>query len=631
MDVLFSTIKKIIPKTRKEIIGYIAVIFSIYQLYAVLYGTVEPLIHRPIHLAFTLCLVYLIYPFNKNGKITFYDWILSFISILCIIYLVQSYNRLIWFIGRFNLLDFIVGMIAILLLLEACRRVIGLPLLIVVATFILYGIYGKYFPGFLAHQGFSSFNVIFRLFFTAEGIFGIPIGAAATYIFLFVMFGTLLEFAGTASYFLELSTMLAGSSTGGPAKIAVISSLLFGSISGSSIANVMTTGSFTIPMMKELGYNPEFAGATEAAASTGGQLMPPIMGTAAFLIAEFLGISYWTVVKAAIIPALLYFLGVYFSVHFEAKKMKLKGLAISKIPSKKEVLKKLYLLTPLFVIVIALASGRSSISRTAIYGIVSCLAVGIINPDSKINFKNLIIVLKDTACSAVSISVATATAGIIVGIVTLTGLGIKFGEGVIRLSGGNLMITLMFVALTSLILGMGVPTAPNYIITYMVAAPALIKLGITPLAASLFVFYFGIISDVTPPVCLAVFAACSISNVQNIMGTAMRAFKSAIGGFLAPFIFVLSPSLLLIKIIPMKLFIDGISAVIGIIAISSSFAGYFRNKLHFSARILLLTGGLLTIFPGYTNVLFGSGMIFITIIIQQYIFNKDFVGIKKSA
>lgn len=629
MSILLSMIKKIIPAIRKEIIGYIAVIFSIYQLYAILYGKVEPLIHRPIHLAFALALVYLIYPFNKNGKITIYDWILSFASILCIVYLVQSYNRLIWFVGRFNLPDFVVGIVAILLLLEACRRVIGVPLLLVVATFILYGIYGKYFPGFLAHQGFSSFNVIFRLFFTSEGIFGIPIGAASTYIFLFVMFGTLLEFAGTANYFLELSTILAGSATGGPAKIAVISSLLFGSISGSSIANVMTTGSFTIPMMKELGYNTEFAGATEAAASTGGQLMPPIMGAAAFLIAEFLGISYWTVVKAAIIPALLYFLGVYFSVHFEAKKMKLKGLSINKIPSRKGVLKKIYLLTPLFVIVVALASGRTSISRTAIYGIVSCLIVGIINPDSKINFKNLIIVLKNTAFNALSISVATATAGIIVGIVTLTGLGIKFGEGVIRLSGGNLIVTLLFVALTSLVLGMGVPTAPNFIITYMVAAPALIKLGITPLAASLFVFYFGIISDVTPPVCLAVFAACSISGVQNIMGTAMRAFKSAIGGFLAPFVFVLSPSLLLIKVVPIKLLIDGISAVIGIIAISSSFAGYFKNKLHYSARFFLFIGGLLTIFPGYLNAIFGAAIIIITITLQPYILNKGFYGDEK--
>jgi len=605
---------------RKEFVNYIAIAFSLYQLYAILSGATDPLIHRPIHLGFALALVYLIYPLRSKGSIKFYDWIFFVMSEFCIFYLVQSYERLVWFIGRFNLPDYLIGIFAILLLLEACRRTIGIPLLAVVSFLIMYGIYGNYFPGFLSHKGFSSFSVVFRLFFTAEGIFGIPLGAASTYIFLFLMFGSLLKYSGVSTYFLELATALTGTKSGGPAKIAVVSSLFFGSISGSSVANVMGTGSFTIPMMKDIGYDSDFSGAVEAAASTGGQLMPPIMGTAAFLIAELLGVTYWTVVKAAIIPGFLYFLGVYFSVHFEAKRIGLKGLPPSRVPPIKKVLKKSYLLFPLIVIVLSLASGVST-SRSALYGMISCIFVGIINPDSTMNLKNLINAIKDCAYSAIPVSIATATAGIIVGIVSLTGLGIKFGDGIIGLSKGNLLITLLFVALTSLVLGMGVPTAPNYIITSMVAAPALLKLGVAPLAASLFVLYFGIISDVTPPVCLAVYAACAISKAKSIMGTAIHAFKIAIGGFLAPFIFVLSPSLLLIKVNSLNLFIDGISAIIGMIAISSSLSGYLNRRSSNIERIFLMIGGLLTIFPGYTNSFFGF-LIIISMIILQIFFKK---------
>ncbi len=582
-----------ISSMRNYAVAGLAVAFSCYQLYTAIFGALEPLVHRPIHLAFVLGMVFLVAPALKNGKFYFFDGLFSLLGMGLCLYLVFNYERLIWSVGRYSNLDYFVGGLGLLLILEACRRVIGWPLLIVVLVFITYALFGNYFPGFLVHRGFSLSRVVARLYFTTEGVLGIPLGASATYIFLFLLFGTLLSYTGVSAYFLELAMCLAGSKPGGPAKVAVIGSALFGSVSGSSIANVMGTGSFTIPMMKKLGYKPEFAAAVEAVASTGGQLMPPVMGTAAFLMAEFLGVSYWSVVKAAIIPGLLYFVCAYCAVHFEAKRTGLKGLTKAELPKGRKVFKKLYLVSPLALIIIFLAVGYTPI-RSALYGMVACIVVGIINPDVKITIRGLIGALQDSANSVLSVAIATANAGIIVGVVTLTGIGMKMGDGLVTLAHGYMFPTLLLVALASLVLGMGVPTAPNYVITSMVAAPALIKLGIDPLVANMFVLYFGIISDITPPVCLSAFAASAIAG-SNAIKTGIQASLNGIGGFLAPFIFVASPVLMFVDFTLLDFVISLVSSLLGIVLISGVVAGFLGKKLSIPEQLLLVVAGIFLI------------------------------------
>ncbi|MFD1169627.1 TRAP transporter permease [Oceanobacillus caeni] len=623
-------------------IGLIA--FSLFQLYTGAFGVFTAYIQRTIHLGFALSLIYFLFPAKrgmKKDRVIWYDWILIVLSIIVTGYWPVFYDKLVQQVGGIDNAEMIIGGIAILLVLEATRRAVGLPITIIAIIFLLYAYFGPYMPGMLAHRGLDLGQLINTMFFTTEGILGTPLQVSSTYIFLFLLFGAFLVQSGVGLYFNDLAIAIAGRRVGGPAKVAIFSSALNGTISGSSVANTVTTGSYTIPMMKRLGYKPNFAGAVEAAASTGGQIMPPIMGAAAFLMIEFAGVPYWDIAKAAAIPAILYFAGIWIMTHFEAKRLGLTGLSKEEMPDRKEVWKKVYLLVPIFAIVYFLFAGFS-IERTAIYGILFTIAVSMFSKDTnmflhegKFTFSKIITALTDGARTALGVAAATACAGIIVGVVTKTGLGLKLGNGLVDLAGTlansveiQLMLTLVFTMITSIILGMGSPTTANYIITSTIALPAIIALNdqlpvmIPILAAHMFVFFFGIVADITPPVALAAFAATGISGGEPIR-TALNASKLAIAAYIIPFMFVLNPVLLMIDATAWAVIISLITAIIGMIAIGAGLIGYWYRKLHWVERIIAVIAGLMLIYPeGYSDFI-GFGIFVVLVAIQFMTKNKD--------
>ncbi|ABO68320.1 MULTISPECIES: TRAP transporter permease [Geobacillus] len=574
--------------------------FSLFQLYASIFQTLPKQILLSIHLGFALSLIFLLFPARKKNlhrtNVGIVNIILSLLSIGVGAYLPLMLDDIVQRIGIMTPLDFTVGLVAVLLVLEATRRAVGLPITIIASLFLLYAYFGPYMPGFLAHRGVNLEGLVKTMFFTTEGIFGTPLYVSATYIFVFLLFGAFLVKTGVGEYFNDLALVVAGRRIGGPAKVAVFSSALQGTISGSSVANVVTSGSFTIPMMKRLGYGKEFAGAVEATASTGGQLMPPVMGAAAFLMVEFIGgISYWEIAKAAAIPAILYFAGIWMMTHFEAKRIGLRGLTEEEMPNRKEVLGKIYLLIPILIVILLLMSGMS-VMRAALWSIVAIIAVSALKKETRLGWRDIINALVEGARSALSVAAATAAAGIIVGVVTKTGLGLKMANGLVDLSNGILILTLFFTMLTSLILGMGSPTTANYVITSTIAAPAIIASGVPELAAHLFVFYFGIIADITPPVALAAFAAAGISGGKPLR-TGVNASKLAISAFIIPYMFVLSPALLMIDTTIPNLIWVVFSAFVGMLAISTGMIGFWYRKLNIVERIIAVVTGLLLIYP----------------------------------
>ena len=512
---------------RKYITLIVSVAFCIFQLYATLSGTITAQILRATHLAFVQFLAFLLFPaFRKcpRNTLPWYDLVLGVIGAACWMYIVINFQSLVRRTGAFTSLDITVAIIGILVLLESCRRIVGIPILVIACVFIVYAFSGRYLPGFFNHRGYSLERVASHLFFNTEGIMGVPIGACSTFIFLFILFGALLEKTGIGQFFIDICNSIAGGASGGPAKVAVLTSALLGTVSGSSVSNTVGSGSFTIPMMKKLGYKGEFAGAVEAAASTGGQLMPPIMGAAAFLMAESLGLPYVTIVKAAVVPALLYFTGIFLTVHLEAHKLGLKGLPREQLPAFLPLfLKQGYMLLPLVVIIVFLCMGKTAVFA-ALMGIVACLAIGVVTSivnilqkqQPKFGFNDILEVMTTAARNIISVAIACAMAGIIIGIVTLTGIGLKFGAGLISISHGIAFITLFLTMVSSIILGMGAPTTANYLITSTITASAIIGLGFQPLAAHMFAFYFGIIADITPPVALAAIAGAAIAKARPI-------------------------------------------------------------------------------------------------------------------
>ncbi|KUP07559.1 C4-dicarboxylate ABC transporter [Bacillus coahuilensis p1.1.43] len=608
--------------------------FSVFQLYASISQMIPRKLLLSIHLGFALSLIFLLFPARKGVKkntIAFYDYILALLAIVVGAYWPLMEETIVSRVGSLTTMDFVVGLIAILLVLEATRRAVGLPITIIAFVFLLYMYFGRSMPGFLAHRGYDLDDIVKTMFFTGEGILGTPLYVSATFIFLFLLFGAFLVKTGVGQYFNDLAVAIAGKRTGGPAKVAIFSSALQGTISGSSVANVVTSGSFTIPMMKKLGNKKEFAGGVEAAASTGGQLMPPIMGAAAFLMVEFIeGISYWEIAKAATIPALLYFTGIWIMTHFEAKRLGLRGLTDDEMPNRKEVLKKIYLLIPILTVIILLVSGMS-VMRAALWSIVSTIVVSAIRKETRINWRKAVDALVDGARTALSVAAATACAGIIVGVVTKTGLGLTMANGLVDLAGAlannettMLLLTLFFTMIASIILGMGSPTTANYVITSTIAAPAIILLGAPALAAHLFVFYFGIIADITPPVALAAFAAAGVSGGEPIR-TGLNSAKLAIAAFIIPYMFVLSPELLMIDTNATELIWVIFTAVTGMISIGAGMIGFWYRKLNAVERLVSVATGLLLIYPeGYSDLI-GLGM-FIALLAYQYFTRKGTDG-----
>ena len=606
------------------LVKIIAVCFSLFQLYTAMFGLFEAQIQRPTHLMFALMLIYILYPTRKpkragSGGLPIHplDLVLSLLSVAVASYSLLTYQNLMESAGLYSTTDYIMAALGILLTLEATRRIVGLPIVIIASLFLTYALLGPYFPGFLNHRGYEIKRIVTHLWFTTEGIMGIPLGVSSTFIFLFILFGAFLTSTGIMTFFIDISNAIAGWASGGPAKVAVLTSALEGTVSGSSVANTVGSGSFTIPMMKRLGYRPEFAGAVEAAASTGGQIMPPVMGAAAFLMAEFIGVPYVEIAKAAVIPALLYFTGIWVVVHFEAKKCGLKGLSRAELPNLWHVLKKdSHLILPLVAIIYLLVEGFTPM-RAALGGLGLCIVVGTFRKATRLNLTKLLNTLEAGARGALGVALACAAAGIIVGVVTLTGVGLKMGDGLLALSGGLLIPTLIFTMITSLILGMGAPTTANYIITSTCAAPAILALGVPVLAAHMFVFYFGIIADITPPVALAAFAGAAIAKA-NPMKTGIEASKLAIAAFIVPYIFVLSPEILMINATPWGIAQTTITAIMGMIGVGAAVEGWYWTRMSWWERITILAGGLLLIVPGTTTDLIGLGLMALITVIQYY-------------
>ena len=488
-----------------KLISFICIAFAVFQLYTATFGVLDAHLQRAIHLAFGFSLIYLLYPGRKNWSRSVMhplDVIFAVLSVASALYIVIFYDELVLRAGMNTEFDFSIAFIGTLLLFEAARRVVGWPMLTVALFFMFYAFAGPYMPGILAHRGVGVQEMFDHLFFTTEGIFGTPLGVSSTFIYLFILFGSYLEATGLGKLFIDLANAVAGWAAGGPAKVAVLSSGLMGTVSGSSVANVAGTGAFTIPMMKKLGYRPAFAGAVEAAASTGGQLMPPVMGAAAFLMAEFVGVPYIEVVKAAVIPALLYYIGVWIGVHYEAKKFGLKGTPRDQLPKfGKLFMEKGHLILPLAIIVYLLVSGYTPM-RAALWAIGLTLICSCLRKSTRISFGDVVKGLIEGSKGVLGVLIACATAGVIIGVVTKTGVGLKLATALLDLAGGHLLPAMFFTMITSLILGMGVPTTANYVITSTIAAPALVQMDVPVLAAHMFAFYFGIVADVTPPVAL---------------------------------------------------------------------------------------------------------------------------------
>ncbi|MBT9151293.1 MAG: Sialic acid TRAP transporter permease protein SiaT [candidate division WS2 bacterium] len=594
-----------------RMIWVIALSFSLFQLYTAIFGVLDAQMQRAIHLSFVLGLLFLLYPATrKMSRINIHwsDYILSMLGFLTPLYIVIFYEDLILRAAIVTPLDFVIGVIGILLVLEAGRRIVGLPMVIIAIIFIIYALFGEIFPGAFFRENIQLRHIVQHLFYTTEGIFGIPLGVSSTFLFMFLLFAAFLQKTGIGSLFMNLASALAGWATGGPAKIAVITSALEGTVTGSSIANVVGCGTFTIPLMKRVGYKPEFAAAAEAAASTGGQIMPPIMGAAAFLMSEFLGIPYLEVAKAAIIPALLYFTGVWFGLHYQAKKQGLRGLPRAELPKLgKIIIEEGHLIIPLIGLIYILVAGYS-LMRVALVGIALSILASWIRKSTRMSFYGIIDSLIVGARSALSVAAACAIAGIIVGIVTQTGVGLKLASAIVDLANNQLILTMFFTMLTSLLLGMGVPTTANYIITSTIAAPALLTLGVTPIAAHMFVFYFGIIADLTPPVALAAYAASAIARA-NPFKTGVIATRLAIGAFLIPYIFVLSPQLLMIEVTLFNLALIILTSIVGMASISGALAGFFVSRAILLERVALFIAGLVLIYPGWQTDIIGFTLV----------------------
>lgn len=577
---------------------------SIFHMYTAGFGLLPPELQRAPHLGIGLILAFLLYPARRGKReatgIPFTDVVLAVLSLVVSLYHIVYYEQLLYRAGRYLPQDFVIAAIAIVLVLEASRRAVGWPLTLVAAAAVFYAYLGPYMPGFLHHRGFSIRRIISHLYLTTEGILGIPIGVSASFIFLFLLFGAVLQRSGIGDFFNDLAISLTGRSVGGPAKAAVVASALQGTISGSSVANTVGSGSFTIPLMKRIGYKPEFAAAVEASASTGGQLMPPIMGAAAFIMTEFTGIPYIEIAKAAAIPAVLYFTGIFVGVHQQSKKDGLKGMPASELPRFFGILRTQgYLVLPLVVIVGILLQGKTPMNA-AFWGIITAFAVavieGLFKPERRMTLRRTLEILEAGARSAVPIIAASAAAGIIVGIVGLTGVGLKLAGAIIAMAQGKLMLTMLFTMIACLVLGMGLPTTANYIVTATMAAPALLGLDVPVIAAHLFVFYFGIIADITPPVSVAAYAGAGIAGA-NPFRTGVTAVKLAVGAFLVPYIFALSPSLVLVGASGLTVAISTLTAVIGMTAVSAAMVGYFSRDCSIWERAVLLAGGIMLISP----------------------------------
>ena len=514
--------------------------------------------------------------------------------------------------SNFAWYQILIGIIGILALAEVCRRSVGLPILIVAAIFIVYALlWGLSNPSLWGKLNYA----IRYLFYSKEGIFSTPVNVCSKFIVVFIIFGAFLERTGIADFFIQIANAFVGGFSGGPAKVAVVASAMEGMVSGSSVANTVGSGSVTIPLMKRTGYKPEFAAAAEAAASTGGQIMPPIMGAAAFLMADYVQIPYSGIIVKAILPAVLYFAGIFIAVHLEAKKLGLRGLTKEELPEVKPLLKKVYLLTPLILLVYLVGTSTRSIQYAASLSIVACIFVTLFSRETRITPMRLLEALAAGGQGTITVAAACGVAGIIAGTITMTGLANMMINGIVALAGNQVIIALFLTMLCCIVLGMGVPTTANYCIMAATCAPILIRMGVPAVAAHFFVFYFGIVADLTPPVALAAYAGAAIAQA-NPMKTALTATKLAIGAFIVPYVFALNPAMLFVDTTVWEVITISITSFVGIFAVSASLEGYLMHHMPWYLRILSLLGGLMLIYPGAVTDLIGLGLVGTMVLIQ---------------
>ncbi|WP_420392282.1 TRAP transporter permease [Acuticoccus sp.] len=596
-------------------VSAVALSMALYHLYVAFVGPPDALVFRAVHLAFVLALAFLMLPLRgtrdeKTGAPGIVDLVLLAAALGAALYPIAVYGYItnrIYYVDPLVTPDFVFGILAIVLILEATRRAVGWALPATAAVFLVYA---------LVWKGFGVEIVLDQLYMTTEGIFGIPLAVSATYIVLFIIFGALVERSGAGRLFMDFAMSLTGHAAGGPAKVACVTSGLFGSVSGSAVANVMTTGVFTIPMMQRIGYRRGFAGAVEAVASTGGQIMPPIMGAAAFVMAEFLGVSYLQVAAFALFPALLYYVALFMAVHFEAKRTGMKGLPRSELPSlRKTLIERGHLFLPLVIIIAVLLAGYSA-PLSALAGIVSVVPAALLRSTTRSEVDLAVVAdgLISGAKNTVAVALACACAGIVVGTITLTNLGTEFTQLVILVSQDSLVLALVLTMIAGIILGMGMPTTPAYIVQVALLVPALVKLGVVLEAAHMFVFYYAILSAITPPVALAVYAANGISR-GGLWDTGYAALKLGATGYIIPFMFVFGPSILLIGTWP-RITTTLITALVGVVCLAGGMTGYFLRRAGVVERLLLITAALVLIKPGIVTDAVGAGLIAIVVAIQ---------------
>ena len=628
--------------TPKIIITVIMTLFSLYCLYMTLFSTALPEVRLTLFVGCIIILGFLTYPAKKGhvkvNSLPWYDIVLMLVGSACFFYFAINAFTLIQLATRIEPIHVVIGVIGILVLIELCRRCVGIPILCVVAALLIYTFYNQlsYNPSF-----FNALkNVVYKLFYTTSGVIGTPINVCFTYIVLFIIFGAFLERTGIASFFIDFANRVAGWSSGGPAKVAVISSALCGMVSGSSVGNTVTTGSVTIPMMKKTGYKPEFAGAVEAAASTGGQIMPPIMGAAAFLMAEYMDLPYAEVAVKAILPAILYFSGIFIAVHLEAKKLGLQGIPRTELPKWGYLLRNLYLILPLVLLVWLVSSGAKTMATSAAISILASFIIGFIHLLAtnirqmngqgfgkilwltvKASLLSAVDALAAGAKGAITVAVACAMAGMIAGCITVTGLASILINAIVQLAGNATIVGLVLTMLCCIVLGMGVPTTANYCIMASTCAPILIQLGFSPVAAHFFVFYFGIVADITPPVALAAYAGSAIAK-SNPMKTGINATKLAIAAFIVPYIFAYNPSMLFVGNVEWyDVLLISVTALLGLFGIAAALNGHLYRKIPMVLRLALVAGGLGMMIPGLTSDLIGLAVV-AAVVIFQYISGK---------
>lgn len=608
--------KRVWQGVPKIIVTCILAVFSLFCIYVTLFATWLEEVRLTSFVAFIIFIGYLVFPAKKGVQkvnyMPWYDILLMILGTGAFLYYMVNANEIIKLGSNFEWYQIVIGIFGIISLAEICRRSVGIPIVIVAACFVVYAlIWGLSNPTLWGKINY----IVHYLFYSKEGILSTPVNVCSKFIVVFIIFGAFLERTGIADFFIKITNSVVGGFSGGPAKVAVVASALEGMVSGSSVANTVGSGSVTIPLMKKTGYSPEFAAAAEASASTGGQIMPPIMGAAAFLMADYIGVPYSNIVLRAILPAMLYFTGVFISVHLEAKKKGLRGLTKEELPKFLPLLKQTYLLLPLIILIYLVGTSQRSIQYAAAIAIVVTIVVSLFNKENRITPKRIWEALASGGQGMITVAAACGVAGVIAGTITMTGLANAMINGIVALAGNQVIIALFLTMLCCIVLGMGVPTTANYCIMAATCAPILVRMGVPTIAAHFFVFYFGIVADLTPPVALAAYAGAAIAQ-GNPMKTALTATKLAIGAFIVPYVFALNPAMLFVDTTVAEVILISITSLIGIFAVSASLEGYLIKDMPWYQRIISLAGGLLLIYPGIVTDTIGICLVAVVVLLQ---------------